>query len=227
MICAQAISADDVIMRRLYEHNEELFSWSACRNIFLVGTVLFRHIFLTFSRCCTFEQVDGGLLLRRSLSWLFAAGLVFLLGCSAWAESDLFLRSVGLALTGTDNADLKVIDRASCVFAIKNELFHLNNVYTDRIKVEGWQEQRFGKREQGTRVVLQGGETVFETIVESPKDDGSELMQHMRAESPEMFQPHHYKYTQTELRLSSNNQQGVKGAWQYIYAHGCTGGRAP
>jgi hypothetical protein len=35
------------------------------------------------------------------------------------AETDLFMRTVGFALTGRDDADPKVIgDRAKCVFAI-------------------------------------------------------------------------------------------------------------
>jgi len=38
-----------------------------------------------------------------------------------------------------------------------------------------------------------------------------------------MFEPHHYSYTQHELRLATNDEDGVKRAWQYIYSHGCTG----
>jgi hypothetical protein len=65
---------------------------------------------------------------------VFAAVVVFLLGRPVRAETDLMMRAVGFALTGRDDADPKVIDRASCVFAIENELFRLNNVYTDRLK---------------------------------------------------------------------------------------------
>jgi hypothetical protein len=62
------------------------------------------------------------------------------------------MRAVGFALTGSDNAELKVIDRASCVFAVKNDLFRLNNVYTDRIKIQGRQRQSFGALEQSVTV---------------------------------------------------------------------------
>jgi hypothetical protein len=63
---------------------------------------------------------------------------LFLLGAPGWAEPDVFMRAVSFALTGHDDADPKVIgDRANCVFAIGNDLFRLNNVQTDRIKIQG------------------------------------------------------------------------------------------
>jgi hypothetical protein len=166
--------------------------------------------------------------LRSSLSCALAVAVVFLLGRSACAETDVFVRAVGFALTGSDNADLKVIgNRANCVFAIKNELFRLNNVYTDRIKIQGWQDRRFGNLEQGVKVELHGSEIVFEIDVDPPKDDGSELTRQMRLQSPSMFEPHHYTFTQHELYLPTNNQDGVNTAWQYVYSHGCTGKRSP
>jgi hypothetical protein len=163
----------------------------------------------------------------RSLTAVFAVGAVFFVGSPVCAQNDSLIRTVGFALTGTNNVQPKVVgDIANCVFAIKNELFRLNNVYTDRIKIQGWQDQRFGKLDQGVTIELHGGEIVFEITIESPNDDGSELMRHMRAESPEMFKPHHYYYTRHELFLPTNDQDGVKGAWQYIYSHGCTGKQA-
>jgi hypothetical protein len=100
------------------------------------------------------------------------------------------MRAVGFALTGSDNANPKVIgDRAGCVFAVKNELFRLNNVYTDRIKIQGRQRQSFGVLEQWVTVALQGDDIVFEETIEPPEDDGSELMRQMRVQSPSMFEP--------------------------------------
>jgi hypothetical protein len=164
--------------------------------------------------------------LRRSLSCVLAVGVVCLLGGPVCAETDL-MRAVGFALTGSDNADLKVIDRASCVFAIKNELFRLNNVYTDGIKIQGRQRQSFGALQQSVTVTLQGDDIVFEETVDPPKDDGSELMREMRGASPEIFKSHHYAYTRHELYLLTNDQDGVKTAWQYVYSHGCNGKRLP
>ena len=109
------------------------------------------------------------------------------------------------------------------ILIIVIDLFHLNNVYLDRIKIQAWQDRRFGKVEHGVTDELQGPESVFETTAEPPKDDGSELMQHMRAQSPGIFSPHQYAYTHYRLHLQTDNLEGVKRAWQYIYSHGCTG----
>jgi hypothetical protein len=165
--------------------------------------------------------------LRSPLSCVFAVGVVVLLGCPVWAESDALMRVVGFALTGSDNADTKVIgDRANCVFAIKNELFRLNNVYTDRINIRTFRP-RAGDPRTWITVMLQGDEIVFEQTIEPPKDDGSETMRQMRAEYPDIFRPRHYTYREYDLHLSTNDQNEVKRAWQYIYSHGCTGKQSP
>lgn len=173
-------------------------------------------------RIAILSRGDGGWPLRSLLSWVFAAGLAFPLGCSVWAESDLFMRAVGFALTGT-GVDVKVIDRRSCVFAINNDLFRLNNVYTDRIKIQGQQRRWLGAVEQRVTVELRGDDIIFEKTVEPSKDDGSELMRQMRVQSPSLFEPHHYTFTRHELSLATNDQDRVKAAWQYVYSHGCTG----
>jgi hypothetical protein len=165
--------------------------------------------------------------LRSSLTHACAVGIVFTLGCPVWAENDPLMSAVGLALTGSNGVKPIVSGNiGNCVFAIKNELFRLNNVYTDRIKIQGWQSRQFGKLERGVTVELQGGDIVFEVTTGPPEDDGSELVQHMRTESPELFRPHHYAYTKYQLKLPTINQDEVKGAWQYIYSHGCAGKRS-
>ena len=162
--------------------------------------------------------------LRSYLSWVFAVGVVFFFGRPVPAETDLLMRAVGFALTGSNDADVRVIgDRAGCVFAIKNEVFRLNNVYADRIKIQGSQRQWLGVLEQRVTVELLGDEIVFEETVEPPKDDGSELSRKMRAESPSMFEPHHYSYTRHEVHLATNDQDEVKRARQYVHSHGCAG----
>jgi hypothetical protein len=161
--------------------------------------------------------------LRSPLSCVFAVGVVVLLDCPVRAESDVLMRMVGFALTGSDNADTKVIgDRANCVFAINNELFRLNNVYNDRINIRTFQPRR-GDPTAWITLTLHGDETVFEQTIEPPKDDASETMRQMRAAYPDFFKPRHYTYTEYELHLTTNNQDQVKRAWQYIYSHGCTG----
>jgi hypothetical protein len=170
----------------------------------------------------------GGLALRSWLSAVFAVGVLLLLVRSVCAETDALMHAAGFALTGSGDVDTKVIgDPAECVFGIKNDLFRLNNVYTDLIKIEAHQRQRLGGLEQWVTVTLQGEGVVFETTVEPPQDDGSELERQMRMRSPELFNPHHYTYTRYELYLATKDQDGVKRAWQYLYSHGCTGKRTP
>jgi hypothetical protein len=102
---------------------------------------------------------------------------------TAHAETDLFMRTVGFALTGSDDVDPKVIgDRAKCVFAIKNDIFYLNNVHTDRITIQEWQQKQ--GLEQWVTVELHGDDVVFEETTEPLKDDGSETIRQLRAASP-------------------------------------------
>jgi hypothetical protein len=143
-------------------------------------------------------------------------------GVTARAETDVFIRTVGFALTGSDDADPRVIgDRAKCVFAIKNDIFRLNNVHTDRITIQGWQRQQ--GLEQWVTVELHGDDVVFEETTEPLKDDGSETIRQLRAAVPDAFTSHHNTYKEHELHLTTNDQDRVKTAWQYIYNHGCTG----
>jgi hypothetical protein len=143
-------------------------------------------------------------------------------GVTAHAETDVFLRTVGFALTGRDDVDVKVIgDRAKCVFAINNDIFHLNNVHIDRLAIQGWQRQQ--GLEQWVTVELHGDDVVFEETTESLKDDGSETIRQLRAAMPDAFISHHNTYKEYELHLTTNNQERVKAAWQYIYSHGCAG----
>ena len=70
-----------------------------------------------------------------------------------------------------------------CIW-IKNDLFRLNNVYTDLIKIEAHQRQWLGVLEQWVTVTLQGEGVVSETTIEPPQNDGSELVRQMRMQVP-------------------------------------------
>ena len=48
-------------------------------------------------------------------------------------------------------------------------------------------------------------------------------MRKMRAEYPDFFRTRHYTYTEYELHFTTDDQDKVKRAWQYVYSHGCTG----
>jgi len=113
------------------------------------------------------------------------------------------MRTVGFALTGSDDADPKVVgDRAKCVFAINNDLFRLNNVYTDRLAIQGWQPQQ--GLEQWVTVELRGDDVVFEETTEPLKHDGSETTRQLRAATPDAFTSHHNSYKDHELHLATN-----------------------
>ena len=71
-------------------------------------------------------------------AFALVAGLLLVSG-AAHSETDVFMRAVGFALTGSDDKDVKAIDRANCVFEYQGDVFHLNNVHVDRISIQGWQ----------------------------------------------------------------------------------------
>jgi uncharacterized protein len=147
---------------------------------------------------------------------------------AANSEIDVFLRAVGFALTGSDDADPKVIgDRTNCVFAIEDKVYRLNNVHTDRITIQGWQRKWNWGLEQWIGVDLHGDDVVFEETRQGARDDGSEFMRKLHMEQPNWFESHHYTSKETELHLTTTDQDRVKRAWDYVYTHGCTGKRSP
>jgi hypothetical protein len=125
---------------------------------------------------------------------------LLLVSCAAHSETDVFMRAVGFALTGSDDADVKAIDRANCIFAYRQEVFHLNNVHTDRIKIQAW-ENKLG--DGWINVDLHGDDVVLEKPISSES------------------------HKQYQLRLKTADADRVKRAWEYIYAHGCIGKKSP
>src|SRR5579864_1990385 len=149
---------------------------------------------------------------------------------AARGEPDVFMRAVGFALTGSDDADPKVIgDRANCVFAIKSDIFRLNNLQVDRLNIRGWTCKGGGVcvAEHKVTVELHGDDIVFEETKEPLRDDGSDLMKEMRLAMPDAFKSHHNTYKEHELTFYIEDQDRVMRAWAYIYSHGCTGKRSP
>jgi len=164
----------------------------------------------------------------RVTAYSLAIALMACCATLAHSEIDVFMRAVGFALTGSDDADPKSIgDRSKCVFAIKNNIYHLNNVHVDRIAIQGWQRKQAWGVEEWVTVGLHGDDIVFEEITDPPNDNGSDAMRQMRTSMPEMFKPHHYTYKEHELHLDTNDQDRVKRAWEYVYAHGCIGSKSP
>ena len=65
-------------------------------------------------------------------------------GVTAHAETDAFMRTVGFGVTGSDDADPKMIGVTAPmrVCASRTTFSRLNNVHTDRITIQGWQRQK-------------------------------------------------------------------------------------
>ena len=139
---------------------------------------------------------------------LLVIGLLLVCG-AAHSETDVLLRTVGFALTGNDDAA---------------NVYYLNNVYYDRIRFKGWQRQGL---EKSITVELHGDDVVFEETTRPVGGQGldPDTLQRLQAARPDFFQSHHYTYKQ--LRLDTGDMDRVKGAWQYIYSHGCTGKQSP
>jgi hypothetical protein len=142
-------------------------------------------------------------------------------------EPDVFMRAVGFALTGSDDADPRAIDRANCIFELKDEIFRLNNIHTDRIEIQGReQKSAYGTRRWVT-VSLHGDEVVYETTRKPMTDDGSKFMQELKQSMPELFKPHREVSKEHQLQLETGDQNRVARAWTYIYSHGCAGKKSP
>jgi hypothetical protein len=139
------------------------------------------------------------------------------------AETDVLVRTVGFALTGSDNAQPVVIDRVKCIFAIDGDVFHLNNIHTDKLRIEAQERKGGFVPRRWVSVVLHGDDIVFETTSTSLLDDGTEFMQQYKILHPDEFKPHHSATKDHTLVLNTADLDRVRRAWEYIYGHGCIG----
>ena len=130
-------------------------------------------------------------------AFALVVGLLLICGV-AHSESDVFMRAVGFALSGSDYAEVKAIDRANCVFAYQTDVFYLNNVQVDRISIQDWEIKPGMKL---INVGLHGDDVVVEHTTFDRKE--------------------------YELRLLMGEVDRVKRAWEYIYSHGCVGKKSP
>ena len=104
-------------------------------------------------------------------------------------EPDVFMRAVGFALTGSDNADPKAINRANCTFKLNDEIFRLNNLHTDRLEIKGWQQKTAYGTRQWVTVSLHGDDIVYETTHKPNMiDDGSESTRKYKEVMPDLFE---------------------------------------
>jgi hypothetical protein len=167
-------------------------------------------------------------LAARAAAQTLLISCLFSMALSSQAEEvDVLLRAVGFALTGSDNAAPKTIDRANCVFRVENNTFYLNNIHTDRITTEQWRQGSAFGGGMFVKLKIHGDKPVVERKTEPLIDDGSDFKREWKISHPEDFQPHIYKYNETELDLKTSDQDRVNRAWAYIFSHGCTGKKSP
>jgi hypothetical protein len=139
----------------------------------------------------------GGLAVRTIVACSIA--LTLACGTVAHSETDVFMQAVGFALTGSDDAVVKAIDRANCVFAYQDNVFHLNNVQVDRIQMQGWEMKgaytKGGQPYQWINVGLHGEDVVVEHL---PTDELEKLL------DPKWRQAHFVEsHKEYELRLTT------------------------
>jgi hypothetical protein len=159
--------------------------------------------------------------MRRVTALLFG---VALLPNVSLAESDVLLQAVSFAVTGSDAANVAVIDRKQCVFRVGSETYHFNHIYTDRISFQTMKD----KISVWTNVNIHGTTTVVETYSEGMKFMGTEMDYAMMAKNPNFFDrsrtDNSVDYT---IRVETNETDRLVRAWQYIFAHGCKGMKSP
>jgi hypothetical protein len=150
---------------------------------------------------------------------------------AADAQTDVFMRAVSYALTGTDNGEATAVDRRKCVFDVFGDVFHLNNVHMDRIEIQRWKQTRLAASStfpnEFVTVTIHGDETVFETTTPGAEDDGSEAARIGRRIRPDLYRPSHISSKERTLRLPTADIARVVRAWRYIYDHGCVGKKSP
>ena len=170
---------------------------------------------------------------------LLLAGVTVLVGSPVHAESDVLIQAVGFALTGSDNAKVRTINRKDCVFAIGDDTYYLNNVQVDRLAFEKWESKNPAGIvvERWLTAELHGHETVYETI-ERPEpppresDYPAKFVEELKRSDPNFFnqkaKPAVRKTSkQASVRLATSETDRINRAWQYIYANGCVGTKSP
>ena len=144
-----------------------------------------------------FSELEGVAAMHNRKILFLVVGLLLMSG-AAYSETDVFMHAVGFALSGSDYAEVKAIDRANCVFAYQTDVFYLNNVQVDRISIQDWEIKPGMKL---INVGLHGDDVVVEHTTFDRKE--------------------------YELRLLMGEVDRVKRAWEYIYSHGCVWKKSP
>jgi hypothetical protein len=114
---------------------------------------------------------------------------------------DALIQAVSFAITGSDGRQVDVVDKKNCVFRMGVRTYFLNNVLTNTITFQPYTRQ-IGNY---TRVGVHGKSKIMEEVYQG------------------VAQP----VTDLDLMVESPDNARIVRAWQYIYAHGCTGKTSP
>ncbi len=170
----------------------------------------------------------GGLASVQAESFLLLISLLLSV-VPASAEPDAFQSAVAFALTGRDDKPIRVIDSANCIFSINvgfgvnagEEIFHLNNVQIDRLKMQETFEPRpLVDTNKHLTIELHGNDTVYENTKVSTIDGEVGRLLAQRGQ-PTIFGP--TRSNEHRLSIITSEVDRVARAWKYIYAHGCKG----
>ena len=144
---------------------------------------------------------------------------------AARADTDVLLRAVGFALTGSDSSKVAVISRSECIFRVDGATYRLNNVETDRLYIRPWTDKLTGA--QYLRVTLHGDAPVYEADIEPMFDEKDPVFKSLLKTRPELFAPRRIVENEWTTGLNTTEKDRVVRAWRYIYSHGCLGKRSP
>jgi hypothetical protein len=167
---------------------------------------------------------------------LISGFLLFLAAFSSTssASEDALRSAVAFALTGSDAAKLNIINRANCVFSIKEpgnaeeKVYYLNNVETDRIKfwkLENNLGTQFSKVElHGSKIIVRHiyGSKLVDLLDDAFRKNGQEPVRRDQLD-PKLLQDETIVLNDYTVEFATTEHDRVSQAWSYIYTNGCTG----
>ena len=125
--------------------------------------------------------------------------------CTALAANDdVLMQAVSFAVTGSDANKVVVVDRAQCIFRVKDDTYYFNNIYTDRVAIQYWTNKLF----QWATVDIHGKKKVVDHFSPPPKGQTTSS-------------------SDETIYVNTRESDRLKKAWEYIYANGCKGMTSP
>jgi hypothetical protein len=132
-----------------------------------------------------------------------------------------FSQAVSFAVTGSYGSRVVAVDRAQCIFRVKQNTYYLSNIYTDRISFQNkvghvWVELH------GKQRVADIANVGVQAVQEPP-----ELTKELNAYYREVYDANSTSYTDYKLQIDTDESARVMKAWKYIYTNGCKGMTSP